>query len=483
MDRTKAPVMQELGDPDELDTLLGSYVDEIRINPDAVLQGLGGQLKAYQPLLRDHQVKSLFGQRQDALVGFETTVEAGGTARRDRLAADALKEQIQALQWDDKTRKMAMAIHYGYGVGEFLWAKAGSLIYPEALKVRRCWNFGFGKDGELRKRTAYGRSEPMPERKFWVVAFGADDDDSPYGLGLAHHLYWPVFLKRNGAKFWSLFLDKFGTPSTVARYPNNARPEEKRTALDAARALRSLGATALPDGFDIQLVEAAGAGKGNFEAFLKYWDDAVAKLILGQSGTSTIGPYSGTAGVHNTVRMDIIRSDADLLCESFNAGPVRWLTDWNYPGAAYPKVWRRIPRVEDEKAQIERDTQLWAMGIELTDEAVLERYGEGYRRRQGAAGPQFAEAKAGKGVRPLLDPQKGSDPFSDVDVLTDQLDDLAMDAMENLIAPIRNLMHEVDTLEELRDRLLEAYPTMDSKALANLMAQAMGVACLEGMVS
>jgi len=462
------PVLQEMAAEDDINTPFQGYVDEVRLNTDPVLLSLGGQLMEYQKLLKDHQVKSLFQQRQDAMVGFETVVEPGGTSARDKMAADSLKEMIKALRWDDKTRKMLMAVFYGYGVGEFIWARDGREIFPEMLKVRKCWRFGFGREGELRLRKTLSGSEPMPHRKFWVTAFGADDDDSPYGLGLAHHLWWPVFLKRNGAKFWAIFLDKFGAPSTKATYPNNATDEEKRIAFQAARTLRSMSTTAFPEGFDVQLLEAAKGGNGNFESFMRYWDEAVAKLILGQAGTSTIGPYTGTAGVHNKVRMDIIRCDADLLCESFNAGPARWLTDWNYPGAAYPKVWRNIPDPETEKAKIDRDKKLYSMGIELTDEAILEQYGDRYQKRKAAPKPtasaQFAEGEG-----------------DDVDVLTDQLDDLSMDATGKMIERIRELAEDAGDLSELRDRLLEVYSDMDTTDLAGLIAQAMAVSCLQGM--
>lgn len=468
--KQSGPSMQEIAAETENESPFDGYIDEVKINTDPVLTSLGGHLREYQRLVKDHQVKSLFQQRQDALVGFETVVDPGGNSKKDKLAADSLKEMLTGLRWDDKTRKMLMAVFYGYSVGEFMWAKDGRQIFPDVLKVRKCWRFGVGKAGELRLRKPLSGSEELPERKFWFSAFGADDDDTPYGTGLAHYLWWPVFLKRNGAKFWALFLDKFGAPSTKATYPNNAKPEEKRTALQAAKMLRSMSSTAFPAGFDVQLMEATGSGTGNFEIFMKYWDEAIAKLILGQAGTSTIGPYTGTAGIHNKVRMDIVRCDADLLCESFNAGPARWLTDWNYPGAAYPKVWRDIPDPEAEKNKIDRDHKLYSMGIELTDEAIREQYGDRYQKRKATPkspekSTQFAE----------------NDQADDVDVLVDQLDDLADPALTGMINKVRELANEVSDLSELKDRLLEVYTDMDTAEFSMLISQAMKVSYLQGM--
>lgn len=455
-------------------TAWDGYIGEIVPNRDMVLASLGGDLRQYAALMKDHQVKSLMQQRRDALIGYEWEVVPGGTGRRDKQAAESLKAMLSALRWDDATRKMLMAIMLGYAVAECLWAKDGREVILDDLKVRKAWRFVFGREGELRLRHTYLATTVMPERKFWAVCYGADDDDSPYGLGLGHNLWWPVFLKRNGAKFWASFLDRFGAPSTKATYPANATDEQKRVAMNAAKALRSMSVTAFPEGFDVQLVEATGSGRGSFESFMRYWDDAVAKLILGQSGTSTIGQYAGTANVHQQVRLDIIKSDGDLLCESFNTGPARWLTDWNYPGAAYPKVWRTVDDPNRQQAELDRCKQLWALGLEPTDEHVQDLGGGKWQRRKAEPGHalQFAEETGGTDGQGMQD---------DVDVLAGQLDALSGDAMTHMISLIRALANEVDTLEELRDRLLERYAAMNPADVGELIAGALSASYLQGM--
>lgn len=111
-------------------------------------------------------------------------------------------------------------------------------------------------------------------------------------MGLGHQLWWPVYLKRNGARFWAAYLDRFGVPTTKAVYPSDESEAEnekrKKDALAAALSLRSEGAVALPEGFDVSLVESTSRGSGDFKDFLAYWDDAIAKIILSQTGTSRI---------------------------------------------------------------------------------------------------------------------------------------------------------------------------------------------------
>lgn len=374
---------------------LASYVAEILPNPDAVLGSLGGNVKEYSKLRRDDQVAALMQQRKDKLVEAEYEVVPGGEDARDVAAADFLREQLAAIQFDQACRKMHGSILYGYGVSECLWGRDARHVTLKDIKVRAPWRFGYAKDGQL-KLIVQAEYRPMPPRKFWLTTWDAEDDDSPYGTGLGHALWWPVYLKRNGARFWAAFLDRFGVPTTKATYqPDSSEAEterRKRIALEAAMSLRSEGAVAMPAGFDVSLVEATSNGAADFKSFLSYWDDAIAKIILSQTGTSRIGQYSGTAEVHSGVSTSVVKADADLLCQSFNVGPAAWLTEWNFPGAKPPKVWRKVEDNAKIKAESERDKDIAALGLELTDEEITRRYGNGWQRKRAESGPAFAES-------------------------------------------------------------------------------------------
>lgn len=315
---------------------LANFVAEVVPAPDSVLASLGGDLREYGMLRRDDQVAALMQQRQDKLVEAEWEVIPGGDAPADVAAADFLREQLTGFNFDAACRKMHGSLLYGYGVAECLWGRDGSRITLRDIRVRAPWRFGFAKDRQL-KLLVESRWLPMPSRKFWLVTWGAEDDDNPYGMGLGHQLWWPVYLKRNGARFWAAYLDRFGVPTTKAVYPSDESDAEnekrKKDALAAALSLRSEGAVALPEGFDVSLVESTSRGSGDFKDFLAYWDDAIAKIILSQTGTSRIGQYSGTAEVHSGIGTSVVKADADMLCQSFNTGPAVWLTEWNFPGA------------------------------------------------------------------------------------------------------------------------------------------------------
>lgn len=454
---------------------LANFAGEIVSNPDTVLVSLGGELKNYAKLLRDDQVHSLLEQRQDALIAAEWEVVPGGEDSRDREAADFLRGQLMALNWDAITRRMHKGVLYGYSVAECIWGMDGNKITLDAVKVRKPWRFGFDKDGGLKLRVN-AQTFLMPERKFWIAVWGADDDDSPYGQGLGHALWWPVYLKRNGAKFWAAYLDKFGSPSVKSKYPAGATEKEKATALEAAKAFRNESAVAVPEGFDVELIEAAKNSGGSYEEFLKYWDGAIAKIILSQTGTTQQGQYSGTAEVLNDVKSELVKADADLLCESFNDTVATWLTEWNFPGAKTPQVWRKVPNTRREEAQRAADKGAYEIGLELTDDAINRRYGEDWKRR--AAAPVSVPSDSPAFAEPGRD---------EPDEIAEQLESVTNAAGTGMINMIRAELDAAiragEDFAAFSDRIAQLYPVMDTAELAEALEGAVLAANLSGRAS
>ena len=348
--KPEKPVMGEIA-ASGAELNLAPYIQEIEQSGDELLKSLGGDLTQYEKLLRDEQVQSAFQQRRRAVTSTEWEVEPASESSIDKQAADFLRDQLKHLKWDRITDKMLYGTFYGYAVAELIYAIEGGRVVIDTIKVRKAKRFVFGRDGTLRlKKPGQPKGVIMPERKFWTYSVGADNDDDPYGRGLGYWLYWPIYLKRNGAKFWAMTLEKFGGPTVVGKYSGGAQDGEIRKLLEAAVSVQTDAAVAIPQGMELEIMESTKRAGGDFNAFMKYWDAAIAKVVLSQTMTTDDGSSQSQASVHMEVRQDVVKGDADLNCESFNDGPARWLTEWNFPGAGIPNVWRIIEEPEDMKA-------------------------------------------------------------------------------------------------------------------------------------
>lgn len=383
--------------PRAIRTQAAPYTD-ILVPSDDILQSKGaGNLRIYRELLRDDAVKSAWEQRRLALTSCETIVEPGADDELSKRAAEALQVEIDRMLWDDITDKQLYAIFYGWGVAECMWRPStdpGVSVSFDRIVVRDRGRFRFGRRGEIYLYNPVGGWEEMPDRKFWKVASGADHHDEPYGMGLAHSLYWPVFFKRNGIKFWLIFLEKFGMPTALAKLPpgmlsNPDSPEAKALIGKAIATLRNIATDAgvvVPDNVVIELLEAARSGAADYESMKTAMDKAIAKIIVGQTATTDGTPGKlGNDKAQADVALSIVKADADLLCGSFNDGPVKWWIDWNFPGAALPRVYRQTDPPTDLKALAETDEKIATLGFEPDETYIQATYGPHWKKKQAPA--------------------------------------------------------------------------------------------------
>lgn len=358
----------------------------------------------YDAIRKDDQVKSCMAQRIGAVVSAEWDVLAGDDKDpRSVKAAEALKDDLSKIGWDRVTEKMLWATFYGYQVAEIIWEATNGRITFAGIKVRHARRFRFDKDHNLRLLTrATTEGELLPDRKFWVLRAGATNDDELYGEGLADWLYWPTLFKRNGIRFWNIFLDKFGTPTAKATYRRGTPQSEINKIIAALQAIATDSGIAVPEGVAIELLQAAKSGTADFGGLAHYMDEAITKVILSQTMTTQNGSSLSQAQVHAGVKMEIVKADADLACDSFNLGPARWWTDINFgTDVAAPIVVRLVDEEADLNMLAETDKILGEQGWVRTEESFRDSYGDGYERK-----PEPAPVVAATG--PL-----GADPAVD----------------------------------------------------------------------
>lgn len=325
--------------------------------------------------------------------------------------------------------------------------------------------------------------ELMPPRKFWAFACGADNDDEPYGLGLAHWLYWPVFFKKNGIKLWLKFLDKFAQPTGVGKYPHGSQQADISKLLGALQAISTDSGIAIPEGMAIELLEAARSGTVDYSTLHDKMNQAISKVVLGQMMTSEAVGGHNKAEVQMSVRQDLVRADADLICDSFTATVATWITEWNFPGAMVPKLRRIIEEPEDLVARSERDVNLGTLGYRPTLKSVQDIYGGEYT--------DVGMPSQVKAPKPDLGGVKepGNPAFAEAGD-RDELDQLAEDMAGDwervtgpVIEPILKLANECQDFAEFNLRLPEVIGKMDASAITELLAQGQFVANVWGRVN
>jgi len=336
-----------------------------------IQQGGGKGLAIYDEIERDTHAFAMLQKRRKAVISRAWEVVPGGDRPLDKEAADLVTELLGALPFDRICEDMLSATLKGFSVAEIVWERDGALIRPRSLVAHDQRRFAFDHDWNLRLLTWSSMREgiPLPDRKFVVHRVGVRGNN-PYGLGLGTRLFWPVLFKREGITFWLHFLEKFAGPTVIGKTPYGTLSDEQNRLLNTLSSIRTSSAVTVPIGTDVEFLEASRGGSVSYEQFLAYWDRQISICTTGETLTTQVGDSGGNRalGEVHQEQLDVLAdSDADLLSDTLRQQLVRWIVEYNLPGAALPSVWRVRPKNELAEAETREKK---ASSAEATDRAI-----------------------------------------------------------------------------------------------------------------
>lgn len=469
------------------DPFLPTWNGILQPSDEVLLQRGGGKGYAlYDEIGRDPRVKATLRKRVLAVLARPWTIEAGGDGPADQAAAELCERQVAGLRFDRICGDLLEAILKGFAVGEVMWEPREREMWVRAVVKRDQRRFLFDTEGRARLLTQADmlRGEELPAMKFLVHQVDAQPAN-PYGEALGRTLFWPVWFKREGIRFWMAYLEKYGQPTTIGKHTPGADDKAVAALLDVMRSISQETGIAIPDDTSLEFLEAKRTGGADYQGLVRYMDEQIAEAVLGETLTTNVGQAGSRAAseTHNDVREELTDADADLLSETVNQ-LLRWITLLNFPpGTVPPTLWRRRPDDEDLNQRAERDTKIHALGFEPTQEYIDATYGAGFLKKAPASPFPMLAPQAGQNpMAPPVSLAEGTQPPDTVDALVEQLDALAEEPWQALLETVRDAVMDptVKTLTEISDRLLKVSATLPPEALAALIAEALAVAELSG---
>ena len=131
-------------------------------------------------------------------------------------------------------------------------------------------------------------------------------------------LFWWLF-KTQDRGWWIEFLARFGHPFIVGKYPDG-RDDSRRLLQRAFAQSQRLHGMAVSEGTDIAVHAVQSSTHGDaFQAFAKFADEQLSKLVSGQVGTADAqasGLNSSQAEVHERVGAMLCDFDGEALGET-----------------------------------------------------------------------------------------------------------------------------------------------------------------------
>ncbi len=452
-----------------------------------------GDLKAQCELAEDMEekdahIQSELGKRKMALQGVDWLIKPPRNASaQEKRDTDQIQELLEDATWlEDALFDLSDATLKSFSNLEIDWDYQGGIHYMADVHHRDPSWFKTHPDNRNQLRLNDGSYEGLPLAPFgWISHTARAKSGYLSRRGLVRVLAWPFLFKNYSVRDLAEFLEIYGLPIRLGRYPEGATNQEKATLM---RAVMSIGHNAggiIPKGMDIDFQNAAVGQSDPFMAMVQWCEKSQSKAILGGTLTSQADGKTSTNAlgvVHNEVRTEIRNFDLVRLAQTLTRDVVYPLYALNGKSYQHP---RRHPRFEfeitepeDVKALASSLPELVSLGMKiplqwLHDKTQIPMAQEG-ETLLGEANPPLAAKQGSAALSATVDDDIAAKQ-------TALLQSQAAPLIDSLIEPVREMVMKATSLEQLRDEILTLSGQVGLDELADIMAQALAAAELAGI--
>lgn len=455
---------------------------------------------------KDIHIFSEMSKRKRAVLTLDWRVDPPRNASAaEKKQAEMVNEWLLDIaDFEDVMLDLLDGIGHGFAALEINWQRIENIWLPKSLTHQpQRWFKTLQHDGNsLRLRD--GSVEGAELWPFgWVVHKHKAKSGYLTRSGLHRVLAWPYLFKNYSVRDLAEFLEIYGLPLRLGKYPGGATEAEKVTLLNAVASIGHNAAGIIPEAMAIEFQEAAKGSADPFLAMMDWCEKSQSKAILGGTLTSQSDGKSSTnalGNVHNEVRHDLKVSDARQLASTLTRDLIYPLLALN-SGSADP---RRLPQFvfdtrtpEDIKLYADSLPKLVGLGMRIKTEWVHDKLAIPQAqsddevliapRPEMALPPELrpkeAQPKAALSYRAVLANAAGEVVYPDQHALDEStLPDLDQ-AMQQLLAPLVSQIQRGDDPESVKAALASAWPELDDNELQAMLTRAMFVADVWGRIN
>lgn len=452
-----------------------------------------GNLAAMADLAKDMEDKDghLFSEltkRRRGWLKYDWTIEPPRNAtEQEEKDAVAIQEILEDATWfDDLIFDCSDAILKSFSCNELNWAYEGGEHFITGYEFRDQNLFQTHPDNRnqlmLRDNSYTGQTlNPFG----WCAHVHRSKSGYIHRTGLTSTVAWPYLFKNYSIRDLAEFLEIYGLPLRLGKYPNGASEDEKSTLL---RAVLSIGHNAggiIPKGMEIDFQNAANGQSDPFEAMIKWCETTQSKAVLGATLTSQADGKTSTnalGNVHMEVLDDITESDLKQVANTITRDiiyPMHALNSKSYTGP------RRIPRFKFDTSEAEDIANL-APALKTLVEINYPIPAKWVSEKTQIPLPDKNEpiltltqeqpTAELKGFAAL----KTAQQKDNADLMAEQLAVQAQAKLNEISDPITELVKNATSLEDIRDGIIELEPQISTESFKELMAKAMAASELLG---
>lgn len=168
----------------------------------------------------------------------------------------------------------------------------------------------------------------------WIIHQHKVKSGAQARSGLFRVLAWTFALKNFSVLDFAEFLELYGLPIRIGKYPEGTTQVNRRILLNALASIGHNAAGIMPESMNVELINAALGSEDPYLAMIELCEKWQSKIILGGTLTSQADGKTSTnalGNVHNEVRHDILISDAKQIAQTITIQLIGPVLQKNFP--------------------------------------------------------------------------------------------------------------------------------------------------------
>jgi phage gp29-like protein len=315
--------------------------------------------RVYREMLTDDQVKACLTYKKALICGRPFDIKPASDNAQDKEAADFIAKNLRDIGFGRLMVEALSAFEFGFSAGELIWEIKGG--FPSSEKPQlHLKNIKFrdpeymyikidisGNIVNFIQKPGQGpqmKEIVMEPEKVFHYAYQKQFSNH-YGTSDLRAAYRSWWSKKYITQFWNVFLERFGAPLMMMKYPAGASDELKTKLKEILNGLSSKTDILVPDGVVVELIEATRAGQAKYDEALTHYDVRIATSMLIPAllgmGVDTKRGSDSQSRLHLRTLMKVIQMIGIELAEEVSAKIIRPLCDANFNVKEYPTlIWQ-----------------------------------------------------------------------------------------------------------------------------------------------
>ena len=390
--------------------ILGGIYD---YNPDDLVINKGLGVRIYQDMRREPYIKAALNIKKLSVARQRSRILPASASPRDREIAEFVQWTLDNMDTTTDTLLWGLLdfVDIGYSINEMnfqiiergRWAgkigfksikskdpyvysfritphgdvaavvqRFGGVHNPQAIRDAAA------RGGEILgvRVNDHGQNEFDP-RKFMICSF-MPLYTNPYGSSDLRAAYRAFFIKDWAWKFRAIFMEKWGMPPIVGKFPNGTSEARRKQLEEVLDSIQNDTVLTIPEDLEIEVIKMFQEGRTTeFEKAIADLNKEALVGIMGSFLAVEEGKRTGARAqgqVHLSVVKLFIEHLTRVVSDCLNKSLVKTIVDLNFDTDVYPKHAFEVSRAQELMIEAELDKVLLDMGMQLDSQYMYNKY-------------------------------------------------------------------------------------------------------------